>query len=266
MKKTLMVPAVIGMSILLFNACSKTPPTTGQHVAPQEFISSTALTITAGHATGTGIHTVFTADEEPIKLYVDGASGQYYRISGKDTLKSEVPTVVFKSDHQYRFQIDFRGEDGSSSNEEYLEEGDLMDPEFEGGALIHQFFFVPVATGAVKPIDQVNDDGDPLLGYVNLEGLPDQGGLHYEYADKSANGAENLRVGLNGYFSVKRAGQRFDLVLDLRHGIKDKQLKNYPWYDDRFSKAVNDVNAPYGATDFATLFHLHVETVEASGL
>ena len=260
MKKTLIAPAAIGIGIFLFSACSKTPPTTGQHVAPQEFISSTQLTITPGHATGLGIHTDFIPDGDPIKLYVDGASGQYYSINGEDTIKSEVPTVVFKGDHQYRFQIDFRGEDGSSSNDEYLEEGDLNDPDFEGGALIHQFFFVPVASGSVKPIDQVNDDGDPLLGYVNLKGLPDQGGLNYQYADKSADGQTNLRVGLDGYFSVIEAGQKFDLVLDLRHGIQDKATKNYPWYDDSFSKAVNDVNAPFGATDFATLFHLHIET------
>ena len=257
MKTSLTVTAGLLSGALLFSACSKTPPTTGQKVAPQEFISSTQMIITPGHATGSGINTVFTADGDPVTLYVDGATGQYYTIKGNDTVKAETPTVVMRADHQYRFQIAFRGEDGSSSNGEYMEEGDP-----EGGASIHQFFFVPVASGSVKPIDQVNDDGDPLLGYVNLEGLADHGGIDYTYADKSADGTSNLRIGLNGYFSVVAPGHAFDLVVDLRHGIKDKLTQQYPWYDDSFSKASNDINAPYGATDFATLFHLHVQTVE----
>lgn len=259
MKMKTSFKAVTGIlsGVLLFSACSKTPPTTGQKVAPQEFISSTQMTITEGHATGSGINTEFTAEGEPQVLYVDGATGQYYTIKGDDTVKAETPTVVMKADHQYRFQIEFRGEDGQSSNEEYTEEGDP-----EGGASIHQFFFVPVATGSVKPVDQVNDDGDPLLGYVDLQGLADHGGISYDYADKSADGTANLRIGLNGFFSVENPGQTFDLVVDLRHGIQDKLAKAYPWYDDAFSKASNDINAPYGATDFATLFHLHVQTVD----
>lgn len=242
--------------LLLFSACSKTPPTNGQRVAPQEFISSTQLSITPGHASGTGINTDFTADGDPQVLYVDGATGQYFTIKDGDTTKAETPTVTMKSDHDYRFQIEFRGEDGLSSNDEYTEEGNE-----DEGANIHQFFFVPVATGSVKPIDQVNDDGDPLLGYVNLQGLEDHGGLDYQYADKSQDGTKNLMIGLNGYFSVVKSGQTFDLVVDLRHGIQNKFENNYPWYDADFSKASNDVNAPYGATDFATLFHLHIQTV-----
>ena len=256
MKRSLMATATILSGAVLFSACSKTPPTTGQKVAPQEFISSTQLTFTPGHGSVSGINTVFTADGDPQTLYVDGATGQYFTINGKDTVKAATPTVTLQADHVYRLQIQFRGEDGAPSNDEYTEEGDESE-----GANIHQFFFVPVATGTVKPIDQVNDDGDPLLGYVNLEGLEDHGGLDYQYADKSEDGTKNLMIGLNGYFSVVKAGQTFDLVVDLRHGIQDKFTKNYPWYDADFSKASNDVNAPYGATDFATLFHLHIETV-----
>lgn len=256
MKRTLIASATIMTAVTFFSACSKTPPTTGQKVAPQEFISSTQLTFTPGHTTGTGIHTVFTADGAPQTLYVDGATGQYFTIKDHDTTKAETPTVTMQSDHQYRLQIQFRGEDGSSSNGEYTQQGDETE-----GAYIHQFFFVPVATGSVKPIDQVNDDGDPLLGYLNLQGLEDHGGLDYQYADISEDGTMNLMIGLNGYFSVVKAGQTFDLVVDLRHGIQDKFNKNYPWYDADFSKASNDVNAPYGATDFATLFHLTIQTV-----
>jgi len=257
MKKTVIGAATLITGVFFLNACSKTPATTGQKIAPQEFISSTQLIITPGHATGSGINTVFTADGEAQTLYVDGATGQYFTIQDGDTIKAETPTVTMKSDHEYRFQIQFRGEDGASSNDEYTEEGDENE-----GASIHQFFFIPVATGSVKPIDQVNDDGDPLLGYVDLQGLEDHGGLDYQYADKNADGTKNLMIGLNGYFSVVTAGQTFDLVVDLRHGIQDKYTKNYPWYDADFSKADNDVNAPYGATDFATLFHLHIATVD----
>lgn len=248
----------IAAGALLFSACSKTPPTTGEKIAPQEFISSTELIVTPGHATGAGLNTVFIPDGAPQPYYVDGATGQYFTINGKDTTKAEAPTVTMRSDHQYRFQIQFRGEDGSPSNDEYTDESD---PTKESGAYIHQFFFVPVATGSVKPVGQNDDDGNPLLGYVNLEGLDDHGGLNYEYADSSEDGTKNLMIGLNGYFNVVKGGQAFDLVVDLRHGVKDKFTKNYPWYDADFSKASNDVNAPYGATDFATLFHLHVQTV-----
>ncbi|SEA36597.1 hypothetical protein SAMN05192529_11551 [Arachidicoccus rhizosphaerae] len=257
MKKTVTGLVILVSGIFLFDACSKTPATTGQKIAPQEFISSTQLTITPGHASGIGINTVFTADGQAQTLYVDGATGQYFTIQNGDTIKAETPTVTMKSDHDYHFEIQFRGEDGAPSNDEYTEEGNE-----EEGANIHQFFFIPVATGSVKPIDQLNDDGDPLLGYVNLQGLEDHGGLDYQYADKSADGSKNLMIGLNGYFSIVKAGQSFDLVVDLRHGIQDKFIKNYPWYDADFSKADNDVNAPYGATDFATLFHLHIQTIE----
>src|SRR5690606_7060679 len=127
--------------------CSKTPSVEGQKVAPQEFISSTKLTITPGTATGEGIHTEFTQDGQPQVVYVDGGTGQFYTIKDGDTLKSKTPTVVMQSDHQYRFQIEFRGEDGRPTNDEYTQEGDP-----NSGASVHQFFFVPVALGSVTPV------------------------------------------------------------------------------------------------------------------
>lgn len=246
---------ILAGGLLLFQSCSKTPPVNGQKVAPQEFISSTQLVITPVHATGEGIHTSFHTHGDPTIFYVDGGTGKYYAIKGGDTVVTEVPTFEMSSDMQYRFQINFRGEDGQISNDEYTDESDP-----DGGANIHQFFFVPVATGSVDPVGQENDEGDPLRGYVNLNGLSDQGGLDYSYADSSADGTSNLKIGLNGFFKVIKGGQKFDLVVDLRHGIQDKLANDYPWYDDAFSKSGNDVNAPYGATDFATMFHLHVIT------
>ena len=254
-KNILLSATVMIAGTLLFNSCSKTPSDVGQKIAPQEFISSTELIVTPGHATGTGINTVFTADGAPQSYYVNG-TGQYFAINNGDTVKAETPTLTFKSNLQYRFQIVFHGENGEVSNDEYTDEGSPED-----GANIHQFFFVPVATGTVKPVDQQNDDGETINGYVNLSGLSDHGGLDYNYADISADGKKNLMIGLNGYFKVVSPGQTFDLVVDLRHGIQDKFSKNYPWYDDAFSKASNDVNAPFGANDFATLFHMHVQTV-----
>ncbi|HVY73383.1 MAG TPA: hypothetical protein VG890_01055 [Puia sp.] len=249
---------VFATGALLFTACSKTKSTAGEKIAPQEFISSTEIVVTPGHASGTGLNTTFTADGVAQYYYVDGATGQYFTITDGDTVKASTPTITFDASHQYRFQIQFRGEDGQPSNDEYT---DLSDPE--GGAYIHQFFFVPVATGTADTAGQVDDDGDALVGYVNLTGLTDHGGLDYQYVDSSADGSENLSIGLNGYFSVTSPGQSFDLVIDLRHGVKNKfagtyfqSPLTYPWYDDAFSKATNDVNAPFGATDFATLVHI----------
>lgn len=244
---------------LLFNSCKKTPPTSGEKIAPQEFISSTEIIVTPGQATGSGLNTVFTPDGAPQTYYVDGATGQYFAVNGSDTVKSEIPTLTLDASHQYRFQIEFRGEDGQISNDEYTDQSDQ-----EGGAYIHQFFFVPVATGSATSANQTDDDGNGLVGYVNLNSLPDQGGLSYEYVDTSlVDPTQNLQIGLNGYFNVVKSGESFDMVIDLRHGIKSKftgtyfeSSLTYPWYDDAFSKATNDVNAPFGATDFATLLHI----------
>lgn len=255
----LLFSATIGLAgTLLFTACSKTKGTNGQKVSPQEFISSTQIIVTPGHTSGTGISTVFTPSGAAQNYYVDGATGKYFVISGGDTVEGTTPTLTLSAANQYRFQILFRGQDGQVSNDEYT---DLSDPE--GGAYIHQFFFVPVATGSANSVNQVDDGGDPLIGYVNLTSLSDQGGLDYEYVDSTTDASQNLQIGLNGYFTVKTSGKTFDLVVDLRHGIKNKftgtyfaSPLTYPWYDDAFSKATNDVNAPFGATDFATLVHI----------
>ncbi|WP_157098035.1 hypothetical protein [Niabella ginsenosidivorans] len=254
-KRNILLPgAAILAGALLFNSCSKTPSDVGQKVAPQEFYSSTELVVTPGHLTDTtGALPVFTADGASQTYYVD-ALGQYYSINGKDTVKAETPTLTWSAGHDYQFQINFRDEDGKISNDEYTEE----DNE-EAGAYIHQFFFVPVASGSIKPVDQTNDDGDKIIGFTNINGLADHGGLSYFYGDKGTR-FTNQKIGLNGYFHIVKAGQNFDMVVDLRHGIQDKFTKNYPWYDDAFSKASNDVNAPFGATDFATLFHLKIQT------
>ena len=122
-QRSLIAAVTIVSGLILFSACSKTPTTEGQKIAPQEFISSTQLTVTPGHATGTGINTVFTADGTAQILYVDGATGQYFTIQDGDTTKAETPTVTMDADHDYRFQIQFRGEDGQSSNDEYTDEG-----------------------------------------------------------------------------------------------------------------------------------------------
>lgn|GEM_PF-2885291 len=262
-KRNLLLSATaIASGALLLSSCSKTSSTTGEKIAPQEFISSTEIIVTPGHTSGTGLNTVFTPDGTPQSYYVDGATGQYFAINNGDTVKASTPTLTWDASHQYRFQIQFHGEDGQVSNDEYT---DLSDPE--GGAYIHQFFFVPVTSGSAETVGQVNDDGDGLIGYVNLNGLSDRGGLNYQYVDSSADGTENLQIGLNGYFNVVKAGDTFDLVVDLRHGVKQKFTGTYfksdlayPWYDDAFSKATNDVNAPFGATDFATLFHFKVQT------
>ncbi len=257
-RNLLLSAAIVLSGAMLFSSCSKTGSTTGEKISPQEFISSTEIVVTPGHTSGTGLSTVFTADGAAQTYYVDGASGQYFAINNGDTVKASTPTLTMAASHQYRFQILFRGADGQISNDEYT---DVSDPE--GGAYIHQFFFVPVTAGSADTVGQLNDDGDALVGYVNLTGLSDQGGLNYEYVDSSADGTENLGIGLNGYFSVATPGKSFDIVIDLRHGIKNKftgtyfqSALTYPWYDDAFSKATNDVNAPFGATDFATLVHV----------
>lgn len=256
--KLLFSAATVVAGVFLFSACSKTKDTKGQHIAPQEFFSSTTFIVTPGHASDTGINTKFVADGAAQSYYVDGATGKYFAINNGDTVESTTPTITMSATHQYRFQIQFRGEDGQISNDEYT---DLSDPE--GGAYIHQFFFVPVATGSATSASQVNDDGDGLIGYVNLTGLTDHGGLSYQYVDSSSAGTGNLGIGLNGYYSITKANESFDLVIDLRHGVKNKftgtdflSSLTYPWYDDAFSKATNDVNAPFGATDFATLVHV----------
>lgn len=256
--KLLFSATTVVAGLFLFSACSKTHDTKGQHIAPQEFFSSTQFVVTPGHTTGTGLSTTFTADGAAQNYFVDGATGKYFAINNGDTVESATPTITMSASHQYRFQIQFRDQDGQVSNDEYTDQSDQ-----EGGAYIHQFFFVPVATGSAGTVGQVNDDGDPLLGYVNLNGLSDQGGISYQYADSSSDGSENLGIGLNGFFSVPAPGKTFDLVIDLRHGIQNKYTGAYfqsdltnPWYSDAFSKATNDVNAPFGATDFATLIHV----------
>ena len=243
---------------LLFSACSKTKDTKGQKVAPQEFFSSTQFTVTPGKATGTGTSTVFTPNGTAQTYYVDGGTGKYFTITDGDTVESATPTITMSAANQYRFQIFFRDEDGNISNEEYTP---VDDPS--AGAYIHQFFFVPVATGSATSAGQVNDDGHALVGYVNLSGLTDHGGLSYQYADSTTTGTGNLGIGLNGYFSVPTPGKTFDMVINLRHGIQNKFTGVYfesdltnAWYSDAFSKATNDVNAPYGATDFAGLVHV----------
>ncbi|WP_156522705.1 hypothetical protein [Arachidicoccus ginsenosidimutans] len=258
-KKNLLFSTTAMLSgVLLFSSCSKTPSDEGQKIAPQEFYSSTELVVTPGHLTDTtSALPAFTADGASQTYYVD-ALGQYYTINGTDTSKAETPTLTFSADHDYQFQINFRDEDGQISNDEYTDES-----SDEDGAAIHQFFFVPVASGSVTPVTQTNDDGDKIDGYVNLTGLEDHGGLSYFYGDKGTK-YPNQMIGLNGYFHVLKAGESFDMVVDLRHGIQDKFSHNYPWYDADFSSTnpdnVVDVNQPYGATDFATLFHMHVQT------
>lgn len=254
-KSLLLSGAAIATGALLFSSCSKTPSDKGQKIAPQEFYSSTEIVVKPGHLTDTtSVLPVFTPDGDSSVYYVD-ALGQYYAINGTDTVKAETPTLTWSANKDYQFQIFFRGEDGAISNDEYTETDNP-----EAGIYIHQFFFVPVATGTATSADQKDDDGNPLVGYVNLTGLSDHGGLSYFYGDAGNNQYPNFMIGLNGYFHVVKPGDTFDLVVDLRHGVQDKFTKKYPWYDAEFSNATNDVNAPYGATDFATLFHLHVQT------
>ncbi len=254
-KNLLLSGAVIATGALLFSSCSKTPSDVGQKIAPQEFYSSTELVVRPGHLTDTtSVLPVFTPDGDSSVYYVD-ALGQYYSINGTDTTKAETPTLNWSADHDYQFQIFFRDENGQISNDEYTESDNQ-----QAGIYIHQFFFVPVATGSATSANQTDDDGNPLVGYVNINGLDDHGGLSYFYGDPGNAAYPNYMIGLNGYFHIVKPGDSFDMVVDLRHGVQDKFNKKYPWYDDAFSKATNDINAPFGATDFATLFHLHVQT------